>query len=361
MVKNVIVSCENAQELCSLIGILKGVNARFFYFDVAGFYSSVNVALPKSWTVFRARQVFEGKFSELGLFKKYMNYIGFAVQLLLLIFRLRPVLLVVGVPLIFFRLQRFFSGGRVKVISVLRSVVFGSPPDARLSNFKRLLMRLGLVGYSADVALCVGESTARFARSQSFDEVLSVGPFDADAYLSKHPACGYTYPGDYDVLVFIGAAYSWHGDSDSELQQSVCLSDLKAHCACLGKRFIYLEHPRGNLADEASHEIDVMRGGMPACLDLIEAHKGRVYFVSMLSTMSFELSYLGFPCCFYVTDTFLGKYSFWYLAQHNVAFTDLSKIDFGRGYVDCGSVFESRHKGHVYEEASFVINNFLFS
>lgn len=361
MAKKVIISCENAQELCSLITILEEVDAQFFYFDVANFYSQVNIIPPKNWTVFPARQIFDGKFSELGLFKRYMNYIAFAVQLLLLILRLRPVLLVVGVPLVFFRLQRFFFARRFKVISVLRSVVFGCASDVRVSRFKRLFMRLGLVGYSADVALCVGESTARFARSQNFDEVLSVGPFDADGYLNKHPACGYAYLGDYDVLVFIGAAYSWHGDYDSELQQSICLSDLKAHCARLGKRFIYLEHPRGNVAHEASHELDVIRGGVPACLDLIEAHQGRVYFVSMVSTMSFELSYLGFPCCFYVTDAFLNKYSSWYLAQANMVFTDLSKIDFGRGYVDFSSVFESRYKGHVCKEASSTIKGFLLS
>lgn len=359
MDKRIIVSCENPQEFFSLVSVLQGVSARIVYFDVMRFYSSANVVIPNDWERIRARQVFRGRLSDLGFLEKLLNYIFFTIQLLFLIFWLRPALLVVGTPLIFFRLQRWFSIGGVKVVSILRSVVYGPSSNVKVGCFNRFLMWSGLSGYSADFALCVGASTVNFARSQSFGEVFAVGPFDADNLLVKHPAYSLAYPGDYDVLVFIGAAYSWHGDSESEEDQSICLSDLKEHCARLGKRFIYLAHPRGAVSREIFSEFEVMQGGLPVCLDLIRANHGRVYFISMLSTMSFELSYLGGACCFYVTDGFLCKYSSWYSVQSNRAFTELSEIDFSRGHVNYDAVFETCYRGRVCDEASGIISGLL--
>lgn len=354
----ILVSCENEQELKTLFEITKNIDAQFFYFDVIPFYSSKQVEIPSSWRTFRPRFVSKESFFCAFSLCRFLNYALLALQLFFLIAWLRPSGLLVGVPLVFIRLQRLFFFGRFKLVSVLRSVVFADGEVHKTSYLKGLLRRWGVLGYSADLFIGVGDSTGRFLEAFGGGKYIAVGPFDADNCLLAGSPRDLAYPGDFDVMVFIEGAFAWHGDQRAELDQQRCASDIKQYCQRMNKKMLFLSHPRGCGVSESAG-LDILTGGLDACVELVRQHNGRVYFVSMLSTMCFELSYLGFAGCFYAPQGFLDRLGGWHALQGNRCFTSLDDIDFSKRHVECASVFALKSRRCVVKTSAQVVQDFL--
>lgn len=360
--KRIIVSCENAQELTTLnLIVSKLQDVDVVYFDTVSLYEvDLLDRYPVGSRVQKCRRIFNKCLARINIFGKAVENFYVSWQLFNLIRREGCYTLVVGVPLFSHRIIKFIFREKLLLVTFLRSVIVGSEVESEfglrwsINNFFR---KKGLIGYVSDICFCSGGVTERFMLSQGCANVHVVGPFDADLNMYNSKDNDFSLD-SMKAVVFVTGAFSWHGDDSGHDSQIACLGDIERYCNFNKVKLYVLSHPRSSQDEYAcGEEVDVVSGGLSTCLSLQEKYEGSVLFVSMFSTLSFELSYLG--CFSYLVSTkdLYSKYGFWYDRVGVMPAFSFESIDDGSGLVSCGGVFYEGNRGAVVAASAKILTD----
>jgi hypothetical protein len=354
MNSRVVVSCENLQELDSILSVLlvDYLAEDIVIFGTVALYGpGLEGEFYRNCRVVGVRRIFNGVFKKSNPVKRILESICIAYQLSRLLRKLDVDVLVVGVSLIYHRLVKKFMGDKILIVSIVRSVIVGGDGASFASSIKSSVFNaLGLGHYLADSYICTGPVTEKFLNGVGANNIYTVGPFDVDYTLPSRVKD----PRYLDTVVFITGAYSWHGDEYGQGVQVELVRKLKFFLATKGVGLKVLVHPRDSL-DVYGFSDGVIEGGLAKCIEL-EANTDGILFVSMASTLSFELAYLGFRSVLLSSPEFYRKHADWY---RKVGVSPLFKFEelFEGGSIDYCKVFGNSFKGRVLEESCRLVKS----
>lgn len=231
---------------------------------------------------------------------------------------------IIGVPLLTYRIANSISGKKVKCFSYIRGIIVKSGESTSLSS--KVFLKYGFLksifgykvfsDYYADQVLCVGNITKKFVVSRDVPEenVKVVGSIYCDAkYASKRPleASNLSKP----AIIFLSSAFARHGYIRSQAAQLELISKISNYLKTrFGEgevEFIVRTHPR--------EDINLYQGYI-CPFDLVDSsgkdplmsYPEKRLFISPMSTMLFELAYLGELTALIGSNDFLDEHGDWY-------------------------------------------------
>lgn len=289
-------------------------------------------------------KIFNDNIKKINFAKKLISSVINSIFLLIVMLFFRSGTLVTGVPLLTHRLARAFSFGLVKSISLLRGVVAYTTPETSTSTklittFKKvpfsieILKKLKLLEFDADYIICNGPVTSKFLKERSISGTIkTIGPLDADRLLLNIQDEETQLSDKAPMLAYLTSAYAWHNDYEAaEMQFSQIYRIVDEITEEERYKSINLEiivHPRDNFSAYESRfggnsRIHISQYGLHGAT---KVDKKRTMFISIASTMSFELDYLGYRSYFFVDETLYNKYQPWYEATGVSPLKSLSEV-----------------------------------
>ncbi|NRH26814.1 hypothetical protein [Pseudomonas sp. MS19] len=353
---DLVVSCENKGELESILSLLDEVLTINKGFNVTIFNSMSLYSQEKFEDSFdnivSCKRLFSGQFKTLNVLLRFIESLYIALQLYFLMRSKRSTVLVVGVSLVYHRVLKFLLRDKLLLVSVVRSIIVQGADDI---GFKKHLRRLGLIGSVGDVGLTTGPVTSRYLGNNMVRSIYDVGPFDIDKCYEASSKKDLNYTPQ--AVVFITSAFSWHGDYKGQCQQVEFCRELAVAALADGLRFFILVHPRDNKGQYESLGLDVeiVSGGLGKCIQVNENFGGAVCFVSMVSTLSFELAYIELQSKLMVPKSFYENNSTWYESVGVKPLVDIQSGWIGYGQIDCSRVFNLSNRGRVAQEAAALL------
>jgi hypothetical protein len=351
----VVVSCENKEELVSILSVLSSTLPRpdIYFFDTISLYSNHDIGLLGELNVVKCRRFFSGNFRSLGRCRKLIESLYISFQIFSLMRGLSAKVLVVGVSLVYHRVLKFILGGRLYIISFVRSTIVGQD-DGRV---RAVLRRFGFVGSVGDSYYCTGEITAKYLEKQSGGVINIIGPIDADQYpissicpRSEKVSC----------LVLISSAFSWHGDDSGQYTQVEYFRSLASTALSAGIRVVILVHPRDDCGLYADiPNVEISAGGISKCIDIHNQVGGCAQFVSMASTLSFELAYLGMKSVLATDSFFYERNKPWYSSLGINPVIGAVSTDDSLEEGDLYPILYCKNRGNVISQASILLSEEL--
>jgi len=324
---SLLVTCEKQQELDDLEKViveLRKVDESISVFLV-NLTHFTGEALVPSLEIFdeiiSPKALFTKAYYKLGLFKKVIT-IFYGIKTLLSLIKKKHITHVLyGVSIVFFRGLSFIPLRKYKTFSYIRSTITSDNlKRQKLPNFIiRLLNSIWLTKtYTADYFFCMDDSTKEYIRG--------LYP-ESDEY--KIQKIGSIY--SYDLLMtralrqdeiqederkttnicFLSSAFSWHGDEQAGNEQLFIIEELlrkvqQFNLSTLGDlRMTIKLHPRDSI--ETYNDL-IEEEGLEILSEMnIKGLDDSYCFISVLSTMSSELSMAGFKSLYVCNDFFKKK------------------------------------------------------
>jgi hypothetical protein len=372
--RSVVFSCHNNQELIDLSEALVSLKEEgvedIVFFDLSSFYGEyldpelLNRFSKRHKAILSRR----GRFKNMGAAGKLFFSILFAFQLLFVCRKYKSSTVVVGVPMLVYRLAGLFSFGRLFVMSYLRGIIIESPKEVSVSSRLYFILKkvaLGRAGrvisdYYADRVICIGDTTKDFVIGRSVPEanVVVLGSIYCDQRYSATLKLGSVHAKPVRQVVFISSALAAHGYVESQKSQTELIKAIyEAVCSCSGSfdvKFIVRQHPREDSAiysEILEMGIDVDNSG----LDSTVIYDSGTLFVSPLSTLLFELAYLGRRAMLVSNEALFTTHSAWY---RGIKAEPVLKFEQGMheylcggrvGYLgfDLSQIISTKHRGDV--------------
>lgn len=380
----VLFSCQNSQELedLSLVAqqLVKDGIVPILYdlskISGAKFQEEMVCRFP---VVYPGIALFSDGFGNLSIGKKIITALLNAVNLVRLCVVLRCSVCVIGVPLLIYRLAGFLGFGRVRFISYIRGIIAQSGSETSLSS--KVFGRVGWLcigplkcvvsDYYADCVVCIGEVTRRFVEGRRVPagNIKVLGSIYCDSrYLSVNNSVA--FHGGRREFVFLSSAFAAHGYMDSQASQSELIVEiltyLKDNFSSEDFSFVVRKHPRERIEDygyllEMGAVVDDSGG------DAFRSYSESACFISPISTLLFELAYLGRTAVLVSNPHFLEKHAEWYekidarpiVQWGEVVGSLMGHDDSTRIYgFDLDEVISTEHKGRVVERFSSLVANF---
>jgi hypothetical protein len=325
-----LIACENDNELLDLQGLLQLLPLNLF--SQIHFWGTHTTPVTESLfidTLSTHRQV---SVKRLDFDKKQIH------KLIFTSFKFQKLVLLTGVSLSQHRLLKLLRPSSCLHISILRAPVvkddriFSRQKLARWLPFKPL--RYFLKNYAADCIFVTGDTTRQFLITEARldpDCVLISGPIAADhAYKTLAKPTTDSSGRAIQRIVFLPSAFKWHGDDEGDRAQqnwlSTCISQLQN--SSLKEVPIWIRiHPRDiciNYDKFQSLNIAIDDGTLPAWDKHPLEH---TLFISQLSSLIFELNYLG-ASGFFISDSFFAhKYAQWYERNGITALSGIHQME----------------------------------
>lgn len=329
-------SCENKQELVDLIEIAQALHDNYgydvLYFDIAPLLSggqsdSVEIGLfERQW---RAKCIKGRLFKEMSVGLKLLTSFVNAFRLALLYYSNRAHFVLVGTPLLTYRLARILTFGNLRLVSYIRGVIAYSDENTSISS--RIFLRFGklkkfqflsglLSDYYASLVICIGNVTARFIASRGVPKrnIKVVGSVYCDKLLGGEGIKG------EKTVVFVSSAFAFHGYEDAQQAQTALIRLIKNYISEQHPRlrFVVRPHPR---------EANIYGPDLAKCLDLergdpLIRYPSNALFISPVSTLIMELACAGRQS-FIVADEFLHRrFGDWYEAVGVTPIRDWTRL-----------------------------------
>jgi hypothetical protein len=330
------------QELDDLLVVAKEIKLRkgvVVFFDIS---SVTGMCLSSSIQgqfdqVFVANNIYHSPFYKLTPIQKIIVSVENAFLLKSIMRRVNAARCITGVPLLVFRIARLVCGSNVFFISYIRGIIAKSTEKTSLSSGLYLKVRK-LFGvrvasffsdYSSDKVLCIGDVTRRFVieRSVPDKQVVTIGSIYCDS-ISLVPSRSLP-EGKTKQIVFISSAFSFHGYHESQKAQFSLIGDVMRSIERVDANgavdFVVRVHPREDLSSykilkESNIRIDSDQKNP------FVAYDDDALFVSPLSTLLFELAYIGKRTRLIASDYFLDSHSDWYRSLSVVPETDIDRV-----------------------------------
>jgi hypothetical protein len=374
--KSIIVSCENDQELKDIETILSCLegDVDLYRYDLSNVYGDTNKlkSIIKYKKTILAPAILGDGFRNRGGVFKFLIALSVSIHLLYFARKTKASYIFVGVPLVFFRLARIMSFSKLKTISLIRSLIVESKSTVSLSSQSfwvakkifgdSMLLKL-FSDYYADLIFVSGDVSAKFIESRGVpkDCIESVGSISVDTMNEELSFCDSTIVSSEENIVFITSAFSWHGQIEAQKAQYDLINKIKRDVEKYNVenytdlKLVVCVHPRDDARMYENLGTEV----------LIEANDSNFLcryrnslFLSILSTLSFELRYSGFHSYLISNDFFKKKYSKWYKNVDAEPITDmhvflkeyfsLDKIREIKSFeLPIEKVFSMKYKGHV--------------
>jgi len=345
MLINLLVICEKQQELDDLEEVVielrkKNKNIVIYLVDFMSFTGETLTPTHELFDqVVIPRGLFNRAYYKLGLIKKVISIL-YGIGLLVSFSKRQNIThILYGVPIVFFRALNFIPLRKYKTFSYVRSTV--TMDDSRRKRRSNIIRKiLNVIGftkpYVADYFFCIDDSTKEYIQGLYPDceanKVQNIGSiYSYNLLVSRERELNEKQKGKQKVtkICFLSSAFSWHGDPQSDNEQVSLLEGLcekvqqfnlstSSHLKVLLKL-----HPRDSIElyrhlimqrkVEVLHEIDVKYLDNSYC------------FVSVLSTLSYELAQAGFKSL-YMSNNFLSsKYEGWYQKNSVIPLNVLDK------------------------------------
>lgn len=231
-----------------------------------------------------------------------------------------------GVPIVFVRALSFDPFRKYKTFSYIRSTIVSD--NSRRRHLPAILRKFFNAfpmtkAYVADYFFCIDDSTKKYIDSFyshcSGSRVRNIGSiYSYNIFMKKSLLRHSSQKGRQEVenVCFLSSAFAWHGDMQAsdeqvkmlgELLKKIQLFNLRANKTL---RLILKLHPRDSVEPYRSL---IEQDGLTVIDELnIEELDDSYCFVSVLSTLSYELSMAGFRSLYLCNDFFMNKYEEWY-------------------------------------------------
>lgn len=318
-----ILSCENKQELADLMAIAQALHDKHglevFYFNITpllagGEGDSVNTSLFKrQW---RAKAIRGHAFKQMSAGLKLLASLINAFYLVFLYYARRADFVLVGTPLLTYRLARILTFGNLRLVTYIRGIIAYSDENTSVSS--RMFIRFGrlmrlrafasiLSDYYADLVICIGEVTANFIASRGVpaENIKVVGSVYCDNLSGDEGEDG------EKTVVFVSSAYAFHGYDDAQQAQTTLIRLIRKHIEAHHPqvRFVVRRHPREALS---FYDHDLAQ-----CLDAevgdpLTSYPSNALFISPISTLIFEVSYAGRQGYIVTDEFFARRFDAWY-------------------------------------------------
>lgn len=372
----VIFSCENAQEYQDLSIAMRALHekhgADIIYFNLGSatdIDSKGTTNLEFVISEHDAIRVFKDSLKHLPPAKKLAAGLLIAIQLLSLCRKTKTKKVIIGVPLLPYRIARILSFGKIRFISIIRGVIAQSGEKTSLSS--RLFLKLRTLGhlpfmkrilsdYYADIVICTGETTKNFLLSRMVPEksIKTIGSIYCDERI--HLSTNHKYKSNQKVIVFVSSAFAWHGDTSAQNEQLKLIKKINQEINNITSiqkiKLIIRTHPREDIAPyqeafakDPNIEVD------DKAKDPFISYPSDALFVSPVSTLIFELAYLGRPAFLVADEFFLNHMRNWYQAIEATPNTNIKELINNYLTKDIQSpsydnVISQRHMGSVVNE-----------
>lgn len=376
----VLFSCQNSQELEDLSLVAERLRRDGFIpvlYDLSkvsgdDFRKEVVDTFP---VVCQGISLFSESFRDLSVGKKVVVALVNAINLVRICVVLRCSTCVIGVPLLIYRLAGFLGFGRIRFVSYIRGIIAQSGDDTSSSSkiFRRISwlcvgpLRRVVSDYYADCVVCIGEVTRRFVEERRVpkENVKVLGSIYCDSRFLCDDE-GQSRKGRRE-FVFLSSAFSAHGYQDSQISQSELIVNiftyLKDNYSAEDFDFVVRKHPRERVEDyrgilEKGVRVDDSGG------DAVRCYSKSACFISPISTLLFELAYLGRAAVLVSNSHFLARHAEWYEKINARPVVDwegmleyLMRHDpCPQAYgFDLDEVISTKNKGSVIESFSFLI------
>lgn len=326
---HVIFSCQNNQELVDLSLIASkmkseiGVIPILYNLHALTGYELDDDIVSKFEKQYDGINFFNKKFYELNPLYKIILSVVNALNMLRVIKREKVKLSIIGVPLLTFRILSLLSFGRIKQVSYIRGVIVKSGKNTSLSSkinyyfcflskcdfFNKLIS-----DYYSNLVVCIGGATADFIKSRGVPEanICVIGSVYCDSINEKRIL---QHKGK--EIVYISSAFSLHGYSDTQYQQQELVIGIQSFIERkYGDqiKFKVRVHPRESIDDYAKF---IGRGGIVDTSENLKFdsyQKDNTLFLSTVSTLLFEVAYLGYKVEFISNEHFNSIFNDWYAA-----------------------------------------------
>lgn len=376
---NFIVSCENDQELSDLTKVACRLSEKNFnacFFDISpmlGVKSSSTLDRGCYYSVFKSFGLKGKKFKELSALSKLIVSLANAFVLVFLYYRNRAGFVLIGTPLLVYRLARIITFGNLKTVSVIRGLVAHSEEATSISS--KVFMRLGRLGqarffrsifsdYYSHLVFCTGRITRDFLLTRGVPEknLRVLGSIYCDSLGGGEAR---SMPSARKLVVFVSSAFAFHGYEDAQKAQTELLRRAQKLSRDVGVSFLVRKHPRESV-DIYSSEPDLL-----GCVDIsncdpLVGYPVDTLFISTTSTLIFELAYAGRKACIIADDFFLNRFLPWYKAvgispiiQWDSLLNDYSRWGASNSIQDLSGVICIENKGFVLDACIEEICSFL--
>ena len=359
-----ILSCENKQELVDLIAIAQALRDTqghdVEYFDITPLLAGGKgewVDTPLFKRQWCAKAIQGQAFKEMPAGLKLLTSLINASYLVFLYYSRRADFLLVGTPLLTYRLARMLTFGNLRLVTYIRGIIAYSDENTSVSSriFTRFskLMRLRAFAsivsdYYSDFVICTGEVTARFIGSRGVptENIHVAGSVYCDSLTGDE---GHK---DKKTVVFVSSAFTFHGYHDAQQAQTAMIRSISEHLAAQHPQvgFVVRIHPREGLScydNGLAQFLDAAVG------DPLTSYPSNALFISPISTLIFEMAYADRQSYLVADPFFVRRFNTWYKAVGVVPILDWRILidNYVNGNAeqrqDFTNCISTRHKGNV--------------
>ncbi len=329
---NLLVVCEKKQELDDLEKVvveLRNKNKHIFVCLVS-LESLTGEKLTPTPELFdqtiTPSSLFNQAYYRLGLVKKIISIL-YGIRLLVFFSRQYNIThILYGVPIVFFRALNFIPLRKYKTFSYVRSTVMmdDSHRKKRSRFVRKSLNAISFTKpYVADYFFCIDGSTKKYIQRLYPDcdanKIQNIGSiYSYNLLMSRERGLNKKQENNQKItkVCFLSSAFSWHGDSQSDNEQ---VSLLDAFCEKVRQfnlntssnlQVLLKLHPRDNI-ELYSHLIEQKKVEILHEIN-VKVLDDSYCFVSVLSTLSYELAQAGFKSLYICNKSLKSKYLEWY-------------------------------------------------
>lgn len=323
-----IISCENEQELSDILCLKKelrdnGLDA--IYFNMApllgglSFHNTIHCNFIKIFdSISMSKREFKKLSSSIKLFASFIN----ALVLIVLYYRSGAKFILIGAPLLTYRLARILTLGKLKTVSVIRGVIVYSENNSSVSS--KMFMRMGALARSrlfrsifsdfySHLVFCIGESTKDFliSRAVPSSHIRISGSLYCDSLVNNTNST----VDSKKSIVFFSSAFASHGYPEAQAAQTRLIRNIKKLATENACSFTIRKHPREDLEIYLNDD-DLINDLDSSVQNPLIGYSSNALFLSTVSTLIFEMSYIGRHARIISDDFFSDRFSNWYRNVH---------------------------------------------
>jgi len=261
--------------------------------------------------------LFKGAYYKLGIIKKMITVVYGISLLLNICIKSGVTHIVYGVPIVFFRAINFVPFRKFRTYSYIRSnIAINNVSERKISSFLAKFFKK----YVADHFFCIDDVTNKFINNLypacRGNKSLNIGSIYSYSLFMQNKTQGQQSSQEVQNICFLTSAFSWHGDADAGFEQvllaELLLKTIQEFNSNYSKKInFYIKlHPRDNIGSYIS--LLEQDGCYVFESSQLEAADQSYCFLSILSTMSFELAISGYKSLYVCSDFFKTKYDEWY-------------------------------------------------
>ncbi len=332
MTINLLVICEKQQELDDLEKVVVELrkNNKHIFVCLVSLVSLTGEKLTPTPELFDQAITPSGLFNlayyKLGLVRKIISILYGIGLLVFFSKRYNMTHILYGVPIVFFRALNFIPLRKYTTFSYVRSTVTmdDSHRKKRSSFVRKSLNAFRFTkSYIADYFFCIDDSTKEYIQGlypdSDVNKIQNIGSiYSYNLLMSRESELNKKQKNNQKVtkVCFLSSAFSWHGDPQSDNEQVSLLDEFcgkvrQFNLNTTSNLQVLLKlHPRDNI-ELYSHLIEQKKIKILHDID-VKVLDNSYCFVSVLSTLSYELAQAGFKSLYICNESLKSKYLEWY-------------------------------------------------